>query len=74
MHRSKRSRYHIPGSIHELTFACYRHLPLLTTYRTNKNLAGAVIKAAQTQQFKVVAYVFMPTRLLKNVAVESLSY
>ena len=56
-------RYNVPGHGHELTFSCYRRLPLLSHSLFCDDLADAVRLAQQTHSFDVWAYVFMPEHL-----------
>ncbi len=49
-----------PGHAHELTFSCYRRLPLLADERALHLLADAISAARETWRFTVWAYVFMP--------------
>jgi putative transposase len=53
-------RFNEPGHAHELTFSCYRRLPLLARDRTRVWLAEAIAAARARQQFELWAYVFMP--------------
>lgn len=62
-HRKNLKRYNLPNHIHELTFSCYKHLPLLTSERTCNNLAKSIIKSCAKLDYGIVAYVFMPTRV-----------
>jgi putative transposase len=59
-HRKKVKHFHEPGDLHELTFSCYRRMPLLTNddwrYRLARSLDAAVVQ----WQFQLVAFVFMP--------------
>jgi putative transposase len=53
-------RFNAPGHAHELTFSCYRRLPLLSRERTCLWLAEAIAAARLRWQFDLWAYVFMP--------------
>jgi putative transposase len=58
--RKRCRRYDEPGHAHELTFSCYRRLPLLSRERTCCWLAEAIATARQRLAFRLWAYVFMP--------------
>ena len=53
-------RFHEPGDCHELTFSCYRGMPLLTNDEWMNDLAESVDRAMIGQSCRLVAYVFMP--------------
>jgi len=59
-HRKRVKHYHLPGEFHELTFSCYRRLPLLTNDLWRRWLAESIDEAAQSLEFHVNAFVFMP--------------
>ena len=59
-HRKRVKHYHQPGDFHELTFSCYRRLPLLTNDLWRKWLAEAIDEAAEAREFHLNAFVFMP--------------
>jgi putative transposase len=59
-HRKKVKHYHEPGDFHELTFSCYRRMPLLTNDAWRKHLAGSIDDACSADEFRLVAFVFMP--------------
>jgi putative transposase len=59
-HRRKIKHYHEPGDLHELTFSCYRRLPLLTNDVWRRLLAEAIDRALTGGDFALVAFVFMP--------------
>src|SRR5687767_678597 len=44
----------------ELTFACYRWLPLLTNDRWCEMFSGAIDRAMGNHDWKLTAFVFMP--------------
>jgi putative transposase len=60
MHRKLLRRYHATGDLHELTFSCYRRLPLLTNNAWRTEFARAIDEAGETYDFHLVAFVFMP--------------
>ena len=59
-HRKTVKRLHEPGDCHELTFSCYRRLPLLTTDEWRHLLAEGLDRAVCGQSCRLIAYVFMP--------------
>lgn len=59
-HRKTVRRFHEPGDCHELTFSCYRRMPLLTNDAWRRVLAESLDRAMQGQGFRLVAFVFMP--------------
>ncbi len=59
-YRKTRKRFDEPGDAHELTFSCFRGLPLLSKPRTCQYLAEAIVKAKAALPFDIWAYVFMP--------------
>ena len=59
-HRKRVKHYHQPGEFHELTFSCYRRLPLLTNDRWRRWLAESIDDAASSHEFHLNAFVFMP--------------
>jgi REP-associated tyrosine transposase len=52
--------YHEAGDLHELTFSCYRRLPLLTNDTWRARLARYIDAAANEASMDLVAFVFMP--------------
>ncbi len=59
-HRKTIKHYHEPGDFHELTFSCYRRMPLLTNDAWRGHLARGLDDALGAEQFELVAFVFMP--------------
>jgi putative transposase len=59
-HRKRVHHYEEPGTLHELTFSCYRRLPLLTNDRWRGMLTEAVDRALKRHGFALVAFVYMP--------------
>jgi putative transposase len=53
-------RFHDPGDYHELTFSCYRRIPLLTNDEWRHLLAESLDHAIHGQSCRLIAYVFMP--------------
>jgi putative transposase len=60
MARKRCRRYDVPGDAHELTFSCYRRLPLLARDRTRGWLVEAIAAARLKARFDLWAYVIMP--------------
>jgi len=59
-HRKTVRRGHEPGDCHELTFSCYRRMPLLTNDIWRRMLAESLDRALLGYRFRLVAFVFMP--------------
>ncbi len=59
-HRKTVKRFHEPGDYHELTFSCYRRMPLLTNDEWRHLLARSLDQAIHGQSCRLIAYVFMP--------------
>lgn len=53
-------RYDVPGHAHELTFSCYRRLPLLSRDRTRRWFVEALDTARSRLGFDLWGYVIMP--------------
>src|SRR3954451_12060306 len=53
-------RGHEPGDCHELTFGCYRRLPLLADDERRRMLAQSLDRALRGHEFRLIAFVFMP--------------
>ncbi len=60
MARKRCRRYEDPGHSHELTFSCYRRLPLLSRDRTREWLVEAIAEARDRERFDLWAYVIIP--------------
>ncbi len=60
LYRKNIKHYDEPGHLHELTFSCYRRMPLLTNDRWHALLAKAVDRAIERHAYRLVAFVFMP--------------
>ena len=58
--RKRRRAWNEPGHAHELTFSCYRRLPLLSKDRSRHWFIEALGRARQRRQFELWAYVIMP--------------
>ena len=59
-HRKTVKRFHEPGDCHELTFWCYRRIPLLTNDEWRQLLAESLDRAVHGQSCRLIASVFMP--------------
>lgn len=59
-YRKHRQSYNEPGHAHELTFSCYRHLPMLSADRTRQWLVDALDHARHSLDLELWAYVIMP--------------
>lgn len=59
-HRKRIKHYHEPGDLHELTFSCYRRMPLLTNDDWRGRLARSLNAALVEWEFQLFAFVFMP--------------
>lgn len=60
MQRKQCRRYNDPGHAHELTFSCYRRLPMLGRDRTRLWLIQEIDQARLMTSFDLWAYVIMP--------------
>ena len=59
-HRKRVRHFNEPGQCHELTFSCYRHLPLLTNDIWREMLSRSIDRAMAGHEFSLVAFVYMP--------------
>jgi putative transposase len=59
-HRKRVRSYNEPGHAHELTFSCFRRLPLLNRDRTRCWFLEALQSARQRHNLALWAYVVMP--------------
>ena len=59
-HRKTIKHHHEPGDCHELTFSCYRRMPLLTNDDWRKKLCVAIDRAMDGHDFRLIAFVLMP--------------
>ncbi len=62
-HRKRVRHFHEPGDLHELTFSCYRRLPLITNDSWRKLLCQSIDRAVQNQAYRLVSFVLMPEHL-----------
>ena len=58
--RKTRRTYNTYGHAREITFSCFRRMPLLSRDRTRQWLVEAIDKARARLSFDVWAYVVMP--------------
>jgi putative transposase len=70
-HRKTVKHYHEPGHLHELTFSCYKRMPLLTNDDWRKRLAACIEQANQEEAMQLVAFVFMPEHVHLLICPES---
>ena len=70
-HRKTVKRFHEPGDFHELTFSCYRRIPLLANDQWLYLLAESLDQAVHGQSCRLIAYVFMPEHV--HILVQSAS-
>jgi putative transposase len=59
-HRRRNKSYNEPGHAHELTFSCFKRLPLLSRDRTRRWFLEALDTARLRLQLALWAYVIMP--------------
>ena len=59
-HRKRVKSYNLPGHAHELTFSCFRRLPLLSRDRSRRWLVDAMERARREHHLHLWAYVIMP--------------
>ena len=62
-HRKQIRHFHQPGDLHELTFSCYRRLPLITNDSWRQLLCRSIDRAIRNQAYRLVAFVLMPEHL-----------
>ena len=60
IYRKRVHRVHEPGDCHEITFSCYHRLPLLSDDERRGMLAVSLNRALRGQDFRLIAFVFMP--------------
>lgn len=59
-HRKQVRHYHEPGDFHELTFSCYRRMPLLANNRWRGYLSESIAEATAQEGFRLAGFVYMP--------------
>ena len=62
-HRKRVRSYTLPGHAHELTFFCFRRLPLLDNDRTRQRFVDALGQARTRLRLQRWAYVIMSENL-----------
>jgi len=62
-HQESVRRCHEPGDVHELTFSCYRRLPLFDQGDFRQRLSPHVDRACGELALQLVAFVYMPGHL-----------
>ena len=62
-HRKLVRHYHEAGELHELTFSCYRRMPLLTNDAWRKLLCQSIDRAVERWAYRLIAFVLMPEHL-----------
>ena len=66
MYQNKRKtikHYHQPGDFHELTFSCYRRMPLLDQDDRRRRLSSHIDRACRELAIELVAFVYMPEHI-----------
>ena len=59
-HRKRARHYDAPGHVHELTFSCYRRLPLLTNDEWRQQLCTTIDRAVVRHHYRLLPFVLMP--------------
>ena len=59
-YRKKVKHFDEPGHCHELTFSCYRRIPLLTEDPWRELLCQALDRAVERHRYQLFAFVLMP--------------
>ena len=59
-HQKRVRHYDEPGHVHELTFSCYRRLPLLTNDAWREEFCTALDRAVIRHKYHLLAFVLMP--------------
>ena len=59
-HRKQVRHFHEPGDIHELTFSCYRRMPILTNNAWRSQLSRCIDEACEQLHCCLAAFVYMP--------------
>lgn len=62
-HRKRVRHFQHHGHLHELTFSCYRRMPMLTNDEWQTILARSLQAACTNEGFGLVAFVFMPEHI-----------
>jgi putative transposase len=59
-HRKQVRHFHEPGDVHELTFSCYRRIPILTNNAWRAKLSECIDNACDELHCCLAAFVYMP--------------
>ena len=59
-HRKRILHFDEVGEFHELTFSCFRRLPLLTEDKLLEDLSRTIDRATERHGWRLAAFVFMP--------------
>ena len=59
-HGKRVRHYDNPDEIHELTFSCYRRMPLLSWFDRCELLSRSIDAATERHGFRLAAFVYMP--------------
>lgn len=62
-HRERVTHFNEPGHYLELTFSCFRRLPLLTDDVCRELLSHSIEQAMARHHYRLVAFVYMPTHV-----------
>ena len=62
-HRKLVRHFNLPGHAHELTFSCYKRLPLLDDDARRRLLSRSINAAMDGHRFALLAFVYMPEHL-----------
>lgn len=62
-HRKRIKHDHEPGHLHESTLSSYRRKPLLTNDDWREKLARCIDEAGESEDFELVAFMFMPEQV-----------
>ena len=62
-HRKRVTHFNEPGHYHELTFSCFRRLPLLTDDVCRVLLSQSIEQAMNRHHYGLVAFVYMPNHV-----------
>jgi putative transposase len=62
-YRKRVTHFNEPGHYHELTFSCFRRLPLLTDDVCRELLSHSIDQAMERHHYQLVAFVYMPTHV-----------
>jgi putative transposase len=74
IYRKRCKRYDVPGHAHFLTFSCFRRQAFLGRDRAREWLAEAIVEAKRKQEFRLIAWVFMPEHVHLLIKPERTEY